>query len=219
MTLDMNTGSRQRNGLDQLESALAERHADLAHIAADLRQLYERYCEQARSNLATRVEENEALRGKLAQPANDTVVDAKAPELLEELQEQKAENQRLRRDLQENEQLLAELRQEAGPREAADLDSFEAELNRYRQQLEADRQKVNAELQHLRTRNEELDEATREMEMEFSRERADLARERTKLERLREEVRAELERVQRDLPMRESMMSVHGLRESLRQQR
>jgi DNA repair exonuclease SbcCD ATPase subunit len=223
MTLDLGAvaGNQQPYGLDQLESVLAERHGDLTRVATDLRQLYEDYCERVRVNLATLVEENEGLRRPLAEndrPGSDTVVDT-LPEVVQELEKLKAENHRLRRGLQENEELLEELRREAAPREAVDLESFEAELNRYRQQLEADRQKVNAELQHLRTRNEELDEATREMEMEFSRERAELARERTKLERLREEVRAELDRMQRDVPMRESMMSVHRLRESITQQK
>jgi DNA repair exonuclease SbcCD ATPase subunit len=216
------SGNQQPYGLDALESALAEKHGDLAQVAADLRQLNEEFCERARVNLATLVEENEGLRRLLAEKeANSgTVADANPLDLdaVQEFEKLRAENQRLRRGLEEKEELLDGLRREAeAPREAVDLESFEAELNRYRQQLESDRQKVNAELQHLRTRNEELDEATREMEMEFSRERAELARERTKLERLREEVRAELERMQRDVPMRESMMSVHRLRESITQ--
>ena len=60
----------------------------------------------------------------------------------------------------------------------------------------------------MRDRNAELDEATREMEMEMSRERADLARERTRLERLRDEVKADLERMQRDGGVRESLAGV-----------
>jgi chromosome segregation ATPase len=215
-------GTQQRYGLDQIESALAGGYADLARIATELRQLHEEYCEQARVNLATLVEENQELHRRLSEKDgqySDTAVDARLPAVMQELQSLKAENHRLRRDLGEREALLEEQRQEAAPPEAGDLESFEAELNRYRQQLAADRQKLNVELQHIRQRNEELDEATREMEMEFSRERAELARERTRLERLREEVRAELERVQRDMPMRESMMSVHRLRESIAQQK
>jgi DNA repair exonuclease SbcCD ATPase subunit len=224
MTLDLDAvaGNQQPHGLDQLESVLADRHEDLTRVATDLRQLYEDYCTQARVSVATLVRENEELRRLLGENGReevDTVVDPRLPEVLQEVEKLRAENHHLRRGLQEKEELLDELRREAEPREAVDLESFEAELNRYRQQLEADRQKVNAELQHLRTRNEELDEATREMEMEFSRERAELARERTKLERLREEVRAELERMQRDVPMRESMMSVNRLRDSITQRK
>jgi len=210
---------QQPGELNQLESALAERHDELARVVTDLRHLYETYCEKARADVSILTEENAGLRQALAekeQQESDTDVDARPPEVLQEIDSLKAENHGLRQRLQEREDLLDELRQEAeAPREAFDVESYESELNRYRQQLEADRQKLNAEMQQLRTRNEEVDEATREMEMEFSRERAELARERTRLERLREEVRAELEHMQRGTPMRESMMSVHRLRESI----
>ena len=103
----------------------------------------------------------------------------------------------------------------AEPASEADVDSIEAELNEFRKQLEVDRQKLNAEIQQIRTRNEELDEATREMEMEMSRERAELARERQRLERLRDEVKVDLERLQRDGGMRESLAPVQRLREEM----
>jgi DNA repair exonuclease SbcCD ATPase subunit len=205
--------------LRQLEASLAERHAELAHVVNELGQLYNVFAERSRTDIATLINENEGLRKELVekdQRASDTVSDAGFPEFLQELELFKEENQRLRELLQEKQELLEEARRDAeAPREPIDLDSYEAELHRDRQQLEADRQKLNKELQQVRLRNEDLDEARREMEMEFSRERADLARERTRLERLREEVRAELERFQRDGGVRESLMSVHRLRESI----
>ncbi len=97
------------------------------------------------------------------------------------------------------------------------MESFEAELHQERQHLEAERAKFNKEIDQLRLRNAELDEATREMEMEMSKERAELARERIRLDRLREEVRNEVERVQRDAPIRESLASVNKLREEITQ--
>lgn len=106
-----------------------------------------------------------------------------------------------------------------GPLREADLENYETELNQFRQQLEKDRNKLNAEIEQLRSRNAELDEAVREMEMEMSRERAELARERTRLDRLREEVRLEMERVQREGPVRESLVNVNKLREEMTQRR
>jgi chromosome segregation ATPase len=100
-----------------------------------------------------------------------------------------------------------------------DLETYETELNQYRQQLENDRAKLNAEIDQVRTRNDELDDATREMEMEMSRERAELGRERTRLDRLREDVRAELERMQREAAVRETMAPVQKLREELSQKK
>ena len=79
--------------------------------------------------------------------------------------------------------------------------------------------KLNAEIEQLRMRNAELDEAVREMEMEMSRERAELARERTRLDRLREETRLEMERMQREGSVRESLVGVNKLREEMAQQR
>jgi hypothetical protein len=207
---------------DQFEAALVERHAELTRVLADLRELQEDYRDRMLADLTALVEENEGLRRALAEkvPAGNSVIDGRFVEVAQELDALKVENQCLNQRLREKEDLLAALQQEsAAPREPIDVESYEAELNRFRQQLEADRQKANAELQQLRTRNEELDEATREMEMEFSRERAELARERTRLERLREEVRLELERTQRDTSMRDSLMSVHRLRESISQQK
>jgi adenylate cyclase len=165
------------------------------------------------------------------------------------VEELRKDNDLLRLLLDEKEQVLEQLRQElqsrqgepgqgdpgqrqpdqgdpgqgqpAAPRSAhsLDLDSYEAELNRDRQQLEAERGKLNQEIEQLRVRNEELDGATREMEMEMSKERADLARERVRLDRLREEIRSEVERVQRDAGIRETLAPVHKLREELAQKK
>jgi chromosome segregation ATPase len=103
----------------------------------------------------------------------------------------------------------------AEPRADIDPDSIEAELNEFRQQLQIDRQKLDAEIQQIKTRNEELDEATREMEMELSRERAELARERQRLERLRDDVKGDLERLQREGGVRDSLAPVQRLREEM----
>lgn len=126
--------------------------------------------------------------------------------------------------LQEREKEIDALKKQATPvakgtlRES-DLENYESELNQYRRQLETDREKLNAEIEQLRERNAELDEAVREMEMEMSRERAELARERTRLDRMREDVRLEMERLQRDGPVRESLASVQKLREEMNQRK
>ncbi len=144
----------------------------------------------------------------------------------EQLEARDQELERLRGAVVQLEQQVEEARQQpqaapaavpaAPPRDDADLESYETELNRYRQQLEADRAKLNQEIQALRTRNAELDEATREMEMELSRERAEMARERIRLDRLREEIKSEMERVQRDGGVRESLASFQRLRDEVR---
>lgn len=122
--------------------------------------------------------------------------------------------------LQERDKQVSELqrrleRSGSAASEAVDLETYEAELNRYRQQLDSDRARLTGEMDALRQRNAELDEATREMEMEMSRERAELARERMRLDRLRDEVRSEMERMQREAGVRESLASVHKLREEM----
>src|SRR5438067_192552 len=96
--------------------------------------------------------------------------------------------------------LLEEQRAELA-RWIADLQSVQASLG---QEGAGDGQPLIAE-------NEEL----REMEMEMSRERAELARERQRLERLRDEVKVDLERLQRDGGMRESLAPVQRLREEM----
>jgi chromosome segregation ATPase len=121
----------------------------------------------------------------------------------------------LNRLLQEKEAEIAKLQKTPGPMRETDLESYESELNQFRQQLEQDRAKLNKEIEQLRLRNAELDEATREMEMEMSRERAELGRERQRLDRLREDVRLEMERIQREGGVRESLANVHKLREEM----
>src|SRR5438552_979400 len=123
----------------------------------------------------------------------------------------------LRKELQEREALIEELR--ASPPEApvaslagvSDRD-YEAELTEYRRELEGDRQRLNEEIQQLRARNAELDEAARDAELQLSRERAQLARERVQLDRMREEIRQELERAERDAGVRERLVAVDRLK-------
>ena len=199
---------QQRQAQEQAEKSLREQKAELVRMMADLRQMHETIRSQKNVDVQALREENERLRNQSAA--------GQSPKLLEEIKELQEENLRLRQLLQEQRELMEELKNAkpaVAPRENPDLDQFEAELNVYRQQLEADRQKLDEEMEQIKTRNQELDDATREMEMDFSRERAELARERTRLERLREEVRVETERLQRDHGVRESLVSVQRLRE------
>jgi len=200
---------QQRQAQEQAEKSLREQKAELVRMMADLRQMHETIRSQKNVDVQALREENERLRNQSG--------GGQSPKLLDEIKELQEENLRLRQLLQEQRELMEELKNArpaaAPPREDVDLDHFEAELNAYRQQLEADRQKLDEEMQQIKIRNSELDDATREMEMDFSRERAELARERTRLERLREEVRVETERLQRDHGVRESLVSVQRLRE------
>ncbi len=202
------------------DQSLREQRTELVRMMAELRSMHEAIRGQKPDDLERLRRENEQLRQLQVQHEEDshaTAADIPEPAVFQELQELRSQNQQLRRLLEEKDSLLQGLRHEesAPGGELVDLESFEAELNQFRQQLEADRKKLNAERDQVRMRNEELDEATREMEMEFSRERAELARERTRLERLREEVRIEMDRIQRDSAMRESLTGVQRLRERL----
>jgi chromosome segregation ATPase len=206
---------------EQAEKSLREQRAELVRMMADLRKMHDSIRSQKNADVQALLDENERLKIQLAHsPAG--AAGEPSPKLRAEIKELQEENLRLRDLLQEQRELLEELKNApaaAPPRDNVDLDNYEAELNRYQQQLEADRQKLDEERQQIKVRNQELDEATREMEMEFSRERAELARERTRLERLREEVRVETERLQRDSGVRESLISVHRLREGINQKR
>ena len=205
---------QQRQAQEQAEKSIREQKAELVRMMADLRQMHETIRSQKNVDVQALREENERLRNLSAA--------GQSPRLLEEIKELQEENLRLRQLLQEQRELMEELKTAkptVAPRENPDLDQFEAELNVYRQQLEADRQKLDEEMEQIKTRNQELDDATREMEMDFSRERAELARERTRLERLREEVRVETERLQRDHGVRESLVSVQRLRDGMNQKR
>jgi pSer/pThr/pTyr-binding forkhead associated (FHA) protein len=135
----------------------------------------------------------------------------------EEIDKLRAENDLLKKLLEENDRLVMELTNEKAqpPKTANDLERYETELNEFRRQLEVDRTKLNTELESLRERNQELDAAVREMEMELSKERAELGRERMRLERVREEVKTDMEKLQREASVRDSMASVHKLREEL----
>jgi chromosome segregation ATPase len=140
----------------------------------------------------------------------------------DEAESLRADNARLKHRLAENDEIMEELRDRAAPRPpkaASELERYEAELNEYRKQLEADRAKLTAEIERARGRNQELDEATRDMEIEFSRERAEIARERIRMERMREEIKADMEKMQRELSMRESLAPVQRLRDEIAQKK
>lgn len=158
--------------------------------------------------------ENEALHQLLQQRLTQQTETAAAEQ--DRLDSQEHELERLRAEVAR----LSELSKPHYPAPTSgnenDLESYEAELNRFRQQLEADRAGLNKEMDTVRARNAELDEAIREMEMEMSRERAEMARERTRLERMREEIKAEMERIQRDGGVRESLASFQRLREEMK---
>jgi pSer/pThr/pTyr-binding forkhead associated (FHA) protein len=160
--------------------------------------------------------ENEELRQLLARVQHereqDDAAGPKSPQKSGEIAS-------LRRQLQEKDTQLAELRANPSPHGEGDADSLEAELTEFRRQLENDRKKLNTEIEQVRARNKELDEATREMELEMSKERADLARERQRLERLRDEVRLELERLQRDGGLRDRLTPVQTLRDEINSRR
>jgi hypothetical protein len=190
-------------------------------MMADLRKMHDAIRSQKNADVQALLEENERLKMQLSESAGNAAGEP-SPKLLDEIKELQEENLRLRDLLQEQRELLEELKNAPAaraPRDNADLENFETELNRYQQELEADRQKLDEETEQIKVRSQELDEATREMEMEFSRERAELARERTRLERLREEVRVETERMQRDGSVRESLVSVQRLRDGMNQKR
>ncbi len=224
---------KQRAALGQAEAALREQRSELGRMMGDLRALQEAIKKQQGANVQALTSENEELRRMLDEYERRLVelVDNRPADLSKDVADLKAENEELRQLLAEKEGLINELRERieklqaqpkveaAAPRESMDLESYEAELNQYRQQLEVDRAKLNKEIEQLRSRNAELDDATREMEMEMSKERAELGRERIRLDRLREEVRSELERIQRDATMKESLAPVHKLREEMIQKK
>lgn len=204
----------------QLRQILTEHEQRLAaeHTAAppDLQQLRDEN-ELLRQLLQEKDKFVEEIRQMPAPTAGDV-----APELRERLDSQEKEIQQLRDAAATLEKQLAEQRQQQAaapalpPLEDMDLDSLEAELNRERQRIHAERAKLNKEIESLRVRNTELDEATRELEMELSRERAEMARERIRLDRMREEIKSEMERLQRDGGVRESLNSVQRLREEMK---
>src|SRR5262245_16528945 len=203
--------------LERAQALLEEQRAELARWIADLESVHGGLSGQGSGDGGALQAENEDLRRRicllesaLAEPVSSKEAD-----------ELRAQTELMQRLLEEKDAVIEELqtRQNEVAKEVTpeiDVDSFEAELLRDRRQLEADRQTLDAEIQQLKVRNEELDEATREMEMGLSRERADLARERQRLERLRDEVKVDLEKLQRDGGMRESLAGVQRLREEQR---
>jgi chromosome segregation ATPase len=132
-----------------------------------------------------------------------------------DVEQLRAENALLKQLLEERSTEPAPRAEPQLPKSESDLELYETELNEYRRQLDTDRNKLNREVETLRERNKELDEAIREMEMEMSKERAELARERMRLERVREEVKADMERMQRESSVRDSMGPVQRLREEI----
>ena len=178
-------------------------------------------------------EENELLRRLLQEKdrfveelrsAGGTPASGTPPEAQAQTEAQAQELQLLRDQVAKLEKQVQEEQSKQAPADDApspplddvDLDSLEAELRRERRQLEADRVKLNREIESLRTRNTELNEATREMEMELSRERAEMARERMRLDRMREDIKSEMERIQRDGGVRESLANVNRLRDEMK---
>jgi chromosome segregation ATPase len=186
---------------DRLQARIAELEKHLANSHAD------------NADLTGLCGDHELLRQLLkdetSAPANPAVVE-----------QLRNENVCLTQLLEAKEQEIGLLKKEATPvtrgtvRES-DLENYEAELNQYRRQLDEERAKLTTEVEQMRQRNVELDESVREMEMEMSRERAELARERQRLDRMREEVRIEMERLQRDAPVRESLVGVQKLRDEI----
>jgi pSer/pThr/pTyr-binding forkhead associated (FHA) protein len=151
---------------------------------------------------------------------HDLLATAPAGEASEpELEPLRAENDLLKQLLAEKDTLVAELEAKAAPRPAKsanELERYEGELNAFHQQLEADRAKLLKEIEQLQVRNQELDDATREMEMEMSRERAELGRERIRMERMRDELKTDMEKMQREMSVRESLAPVQRLREEMK---
>lgn len=218
----------QRTAVAQAEAVLREQRSALARMMADLGNLQETIKRQQGGDVQALSAENDDLRHRLADAEQrllqaTTAADTTAHAQLDDL---RAENASLHTLLAEKDRALKDLKKMVDTKPAAkpavserDLESYEAELNQYRQQLEADRTKLKTEIEQLRLRNAELDEATREMEMEMSKERAELARERIRLDRLRDEVRTEMERMQRDASMRDSLAGVHKLRDEMNQKK
>jgi DNA repair exonuclease SbcCD ATPase subunit len=226
----------QHQALSLAEAALREQRTELAKMIGELKSLQGSIRRQQSGDVQALLEENQQLRDmvgelerrlalqvELAQstPPAPGAPDAHVEPLLEE-------NQMLRQLLEEKSHAVGELeerlRSAPVPKVTAkvqandqDLENFEAELNQFRRQLENDRTRFDQECEQFRERQAELDEATKEMEMAMSRERAELARERIRLDRLREEVKNELERMQRDAGVMQSLAPVQRLREQLNQ--
>ncbi len=164
--------------------------------------------------------ENETLRQLLhAAPApakGDPLSAEELNRILHDMELVRAENDQLRQLLGEREPAAED---QEPPKQANDLESYETELNEFRRQLETDRSRMVQEIEQLRLRNQDLDEARREMEMELSRERAELARERMRLDRMRDEVKSDMDRMQRELSVRDSMAQVQKLRDEINQKK
>ena len=235
--------AQQEAGLRAQKAELVRMMGDLKKMQEDLRQKARPDIKALHDEIERLAHENQELRGALEQQAPTDEFERRTEglhaevELLHEELNQKeallrelqagpgdadaasllAENQLLKKLLEEKDRDVEEANKQSAPapKTEGDLERYETELNEYRRQLEADRGKLNAELEMLRERNKELDEAVREMEMEMSKERAELARERTRLDRVRDEVKADMERMQREIAVRDSMAPVQKLRDEL----
>jgi hypothetical protein len=171
--------------------------------------------ELLREALDERERQMAELQEQLALAAAEPVPDAEAEPL-------RAENELLKQLLADKDAVVEELRLMAAPKPAKsanELERYEAELHAFRQQLEGDRAKLLTEIEQLRARNQELDEATRELEMEMSRERAELGRERIRMERMRDELKTDMEKMQREMSVRESLAPVQRLRDEMAQKK
>jgi hypothetical protein len=204
------TSLQQQEEIALIEENLLDQSKELTRRVLDLQELYHAARNQSLAELESMRLENEALRQLLAERAERPMNEVSTGQSAARSDELAAEIAALRKQLQEKDDLLEDLRSRhtvaAGSSpEEVDAADYEAELNQFRRQLEADRQALNAEISHLRARNAELNEAAREAELELSRERAQLARERAQLDRLREEIRQELERAQRDAGVHERL--------------
>ena len=186
-----------------------DRDRELANFRAET--------ERLREALAERDQRLAGLQAGHA-PESPAGVGDEPESLRRQVEQLVAENEALKQLLQEKSSLVEQLHQKPAPKpgkNAGELERYEAELNQFGQQLEADRARLSAEMDQLRARNQELDEATREMEMQMSRERAEMARERMRLDRMREELRTDMEKLQREAAVRDSLASVNKLRGEL----
>ncbi len=215
---------QQQEILAQTEESLREQREELARLVASLKESFRADHGQAEAELAVLRMGNDCLRQMLAerdeQLSQAQQKPAPAPRQEEKSRAILTEIEELRRQLQERDSQIADLRVQRNTRNGEspdDLDAadYEAELNQFRRQIEADRQALNSEIQHLQARNAELNDAAREAELELSRERAQLARERMQLDRLREEIRQELDRAQREAGVRERLAPLQRLKEEV----
>lgn len=230
--------------MEQQMSALTQQKAELVRMMGDLKKMQEDLRKQAKPDVRALQEEIDCLKAENAKLRDAASSHSPIPDdfgkhledlraeielLHEELENKDRTLQALQQpavapgdeDLRAENEMLKKLLEELQPEEKgpakteSDLERYETELNEFRRQLEEDRTKLNKEVETLRERNQEMDETIRDMEMELSKERAELARERMRLDRVREEVKADMERLQREQNVRDSLAPVQKLREEI----